>query len=870
MRRFNISDAGSDDYGPPSPLIGGNGFREMKDAASGSADASPRAGEVKIRISGASRGSALWDAARYTDVFVHIFEFSTLADRARAAAVCRSWRRAAYDPSLWKRLDLSPYARVVGDRFSERVLSTARFRSLEALSLRGCRAMSDRTLKVVARIPGLRDLDIAGCDRVSAGAVLHAAAELKALERMDVLGAGAPETTYLAEAAAARAQLVPELLRLRPGLDVGPAWLVHCARAGVAGRPGAVVAAKCRWEGRPGSVRRGCWGAVSGQVLYSNQQPSRARPGGRDTMQNVPCEVLFSCQAHTAEDARDADVYTCMVCGRYFRRPSMCIDHGVCKPCRDNEVVRGPEAWLDLTDPDVIPALDLAMIARKTKELADRKNAPETLRVYGSRSVELAVPGRADEGRERRLGEVRVAEAEELERQDAQDAKRAAVDGQNDDEIGFRAAWSDSDEDDDDSDDDDDAADASLALGGSDAKRAAGPTRRGVPSLIPPRAAQSADAKEPRVTPAEQLGHVRRLLSDAKESGEERAALLFDRDRRVVEVVADRQPIVKGVGQGRLLDVAQRAWRYFPLILYPFVATVLICTYFTVAFRAQAEKYAPESRHAQNDQLSENKSDNQDITQVLIIAAVFFAVFLCIVYLIYRHRAFCERQFRRFLVLDILFIFILGIYSMVAAAVLRLAAPIDWVTITACIWNVSCAGLAALYLRVSDGYRRVFLTVLNIVMATMLAVVIPPLLLVIFIGLVAIVDMVSVVYPQYRAFGPFLQQTNEFTPMDTPMIFYELPGLRFRFGNLFTFGLLVGCVPIGTAVQTATVLAMIVSIVIGVYVLPYFQKEVRPVSLALGAIVLLVYLDPGVVRPYARSIDFLYPFSGVSAKVSSL
>ena len=119
-------------------------------AASRALAARPRVASCGGR---AARFAALVFASLPPAVALQIFALLPADARARAALVCRGWRDAVAEPSVWTRLDLSP-ASGVTVAVTNAVLRGAAARArgrLAALVLNNCETFSDDALEEVAQ-----------------------------------------------------------------------------------------------------------------------------------------------------------------------------------------------------------------------------------------------------------------------------------------------------------------------------------------------------------------------------------------------------------------------------------------------------------------------------------------------------------------------------------------------------------------------------------------------------------------------------------------------------------------------------------------------------------------------------------------------
>mmetsp|Transcript_25951 Transcript_25951/g.62514 ORF Transcript_25951/g.62514 Transcript_25951/m.62514 type:complete len:975 (-) Transcript_25951:290-3214(-) len=346
-------------------------------------------------------------------------------------------------------------------------------------------------------------------------------------------------------------------------------------------------------------------------------------------------------------------------------------------------------------------------------------------------------------------------------------------------------------------------------------------------------------------------------LENARRSGETRALLCYNETKSEVQVFADKQPILKGHREHEYLSITQQIVKNAFLVLYPFVVVMLVVVYFKTA---HDEQRAAPREQAVNNRLSEGRSRGDGMLFILIFAMTFLVAVMIIICMIYRFRAFCERLFRRFLVIDILMIYLFGGSSMIMIALSRLQLSVGLDTFLMLSWNLACGGLVALYLRIPETFRRFYLVVLSAIMAVMMVITLPWFYILSFLCIGAILDLVSGCTTYLRLIGEFIGRDRDLLPFVTPRIFYEVPGLRFRFANLFVYGLMVGCLPIGASVTTSGLVPAIAGLVLGLFILPFYGKTIRPYPLSMILICFFVYTHYLVIRPYARSLNRLYPF----------
>lgn len=101
------------------------------------------------------------------ELLLRVFSFLDVVDLCRAAQVSRSWNSLALDGSNWQSVDLFSFQIDITPSVIER-LSTYTGGFLHALSLRGCKSLTDESLSQLAKsCPNLRKLDLSDCNNLS-------------------------------------------------------------------------------------------------------------------------------------------------------------------------------------------------------------------------------------------------------------------------------------------------------------------------------------------------------------------------------------------------------------------------------------------------------------------------------------------------------------------------------------------------------------------------------------------------------------------------------------------------------------------------------------------------------------------------------
>eukprot|EP01084_Bolivina_argentea_P302814 522733_1 len=163
----------------------------------------------------------------------------------------------------------------------------------------------------------------------------------------------------------------------------------------------------CRYRGQ---FQGGCWGRVIGRIVYSNCDYEQHG--------NYPCEVLFSCEAHSNEDFTDDALDKCQSCERLFRNKSMLrVNNLICKTCYDSKKLQEKCIWVNLNKKG-FKSFNFSHVVQYTLNVADRRNLPKTLKSYGKIRAELTYEMKEDDEEE---------EEEEEEKEAAEIYSRVSV-----------------------------------------------------------------------------------------------------------------------------------------------------------------------------------------------------------------------------------------------------------------------------------------------------------------------------------------------------------------------------------------------------------------------------------------------------------
>jgi hypothetical protein len=243
-----------------------------------------------------------------------------------------------------------------------------------------------------------------------------------------------------------------------------------------------------------------------------------------------------------------------------------------------------------------------------------------------------------------------------------------------------------------------------------------------------------------------------------------RALLVYD-ERENVEVLCDRRAVLSGGGRAEQhLKLVTRAWRSLLSILLP-VFTVMLATLYFMVVNTPVTPQGGSSDGAPapgadgggiGSAVASAKRDTLSPEMALVVIAVVIVIFAVVALLAYRYREACERCFRRFLVADLLMVFMVGGVFVMSDVLVRLGATVDILTGAFCAWNFGVCGVYALYKPVPQAVHHLFIIVLNCIMSIMMVLILPAWLIFIVVGAAAALDVASEHRPQYRGLSPFL------------------------------------------------------------------------------------------------------------------
>jgi len=344
-----------------------------------------------------------------------------------------------------------------------------------------------------------------------------------------------------------------------------------------------------------------------------------------------------------------------------------------------------------------------------------------------------------------------------------------------------------------------------------------------------------------------QVHALKKRLKRAKKKNETRALLLY-KDMSKVEIHADKGLLFDGADGQDYINLTIQAWGEFYNILGPILGTLLAVLLFLHQILDFTNGIPVTGAGPINLPDKPGESDSWQMWIFVVFLGIGFGLgAFCF---ITRFRAFFERIFRSFMVVDIFLILAIGtgVLAMVTADNLNIST--DIFSMAAATWNFGMFGLLTFYKPVPQIMHRIFLVTLFGLMAIILGSVLGWWTLV-FITVFAGTDVFVMFRPRFGAhFTPFLLPTNFQVPNTNPKIFYEINGLRLRATDFLFYGLMA-VFTIDSVVQvTVGYIGILFGCVICVYVLPFFSKKVRPLPISFALLLLSLFLTDQILNPY--------------------
>jgi hypothetical protein len=356
----------------------------------------------------------------------------------------------------------------------------------------------------------------------------------------------------------------------------------------------------------------------------------------------------------------------------------------------------------------------------------------------------------------------------------------------------------------------------------------------------------------------EAVRQLRTQLTEAQAGLNTRAILVYDAEENI-EVLADKRVILDGKEGEEHMQLTVQAWHQALEILYPIIIVMILVLHFSVLFVKQTipvydgvTNYSAYIRSPSDGSMS--------AILVLIIAVIGLIVLIVCIFLVYRFREQCERCFKRFLVADILLIFMFGVATLLWLLVAEWRIYLDTLTFVCIIWNLSMIGLITLYYPMPERLHHFFLILLNSIMAIMMVATLGRWLVLTFLLIFSVGDIISELRPNMRFLSPFIIPTGVELIYNTPKILYTVGGLRLRAADLMCYGMLTGLavasgnydadystVLLGGSLVFVCVMS---SMALMLFVAPFIGCRFRPLPLAVIAAFILTMMEDSVLMPF--------------------
>eukprot|EP00485_Elphidium_margaritaceum_P001753 CAMPEP_0202694486 /NCGR_PEP_ID=MMETSP1385-20130828/8338_1 /ASSEMBLY_ACC=CAM_ASM_000861 /TAXON_ID=933848 /ORGANISM="Elphidium margaritaceum" /LENGTH=1197 /DNA_ID=CAMNT_0049350343 /DNA_START=32 /DNA_END=3625 /DNA_ORIENTATION=+ len=134
------------------------------------------------------------------DLFLYCLSFLHNGDLCQIAQVCRTWKMSAYQPVLWRRLDLSKYSEGAHDYLLQHILlhdAQQRFNHVLEINLENCHALTDESLTFITQTcPYLRVLYVTNCYRLSPKTIYCTVRNLSYLHKLELYGVVSTHNKY--------------------------------------------------------------------------------------------------------------------------------------------------------------------------------------------------------------------------------------------------------------------------------------------------------------------------------------------------------------------------------------------------------------------------------------------------------------------------------------------------------------------------------------------------------------------------------------------------------------------------------------------------------------------------------------------------
>ena len=641
--------------------------------------------------------------------------------------------------------------------------------------------------------------------------------------------------------------------------------------------------AQCRYHG---SFQGGCWGRVIGRIVYSNCDYQQ---GG-----NYPCEVLFSCEAHSNEDFTDDLLDKCQSCERLFRAPSMCNNSLICRTCFDSKKLQQKAIWVNLNKKGM-RAFNFAHVCQYTLRVADRRHLPKTLKSYGKVKAQLTYEvaprerrndrrnnrGNEDENglRRRRRGGGGGGGLDDDDDGDNEEdeEKGAAMEMMDISRVSVNTFWEHNEQ----------RISQMMDKFKSTLKKAqSGKATRAILVYHDPKEAKAEREEEQRRRRrgrrggggGDQVANGNVANGNNNENANENddgsgvvveAQEAEEDETKYIEVLADPGVLFDGLDGVDYIFLTVSAWTQFYSILCPILLSILGTLYFLYELGVYSYNLEHNMRASSSTQkspainLPDKPSDEPSSSLYLFYALGAFLVLITGAFIAYKFQRKCEQVFRAFLVLDIFLILSIGFAILFYILGRNYNVTMDAFTFSIFVYNFGVVGVMTFYCAVPPLLHRVFLVMLNCIMSIMITSAISWYVLFLLLILIC-ADIIAMIKPSFgRMFSPFLVPTQIQLPNTTPRIFYQVYGLRVRAPEFMFYGLFLGLIEPtedsyteinGYYTQCVLLLITVISgFVISVFVMPFFSKRIRPLPVSFGLLAMSIVFYEQIFKSYQDS-----------------
>jgi hypothetical protein len=329
----------------------------------------------------------------------------------------------------------------------------------------------------------------------------------------------------------------------------------------------------------------------------------------------------------------------------------------------------------------------------------------------------------------------------------------------------------------------------------------------------------------------------------------ESRALLVYGEAGGVEVLADQRAVTDGKEGEEQLRLAQLTWAYCLEILYPVAILMAVVVYFSGLFSASVLYSAYDGSTDYSYYLRDSSSSDWQQTEIaLLIGGAMVAFMFLVAFCMQRYRERCEYWFKRFLVLDIALIYIIGLGSMLVVLAQAWSWPVDLASFSLVVWNVAVVGVVSLYHPVPPAVHRLSVALIHCIMAVMMLVTLRVYFILVFVGLAALVDVLAELRVM-RFMSPFVIPPAVELVHDTPRILYTVGPLRLRSVDFMWFAMLAGSVARTCNSIASAILLILAALAIVTFVLPYCGKRFRPLPVAYVVTVVIILMWESLLVP---------------------